>query len=159
MEATDVAISTGRRPWAEIHADFTKRIPARLIEQRTQAGATIDYVPWTYLMKLLHHYTNGHVNITNTPGQVVSETCVVSRWDKVQKAKVPTTVEVRSWVVSVRIEVDALDTKVVVDGEGEAPLAGDRYGSFATNAWAQAFRRACAKLGLGLDMWIKEDNA
>jgi len=59
----------------------------------------------------------------------------------------------------VRITITAEDGKFSQDGTGIEPLAGNIYGYPFSNAYAQAFRRACEGWGLSRDLWRVDSHA
>lgn len=62
-------------------------------------------------------------------------------------------------LVSVRLNIHAIDGVFSQDGSGTEWLAHKGYGDTFSNAYAQAFRRACEGHGLGRELWRKTEVA
>jgi hypothetical protein len=126
----------GQRPYADVRTDLQKPIPDRLIHQKKVGnGRKADYVPWYSLQKMLDFYTNGHFDF------YVIECEAFEAIGKVR--------------TKVRVVLRCADHDVSREGVGEADFDGSGFGDPFSNSEAQAFRRACARHGLGLDLWAK----
>ena len=124
----------GKRQWQDICSDLAQPIPARLIEQKKQGGARIDFCPWYRTQKILNHYTRGHWE-----------------WHCALDSSVPGLLIARG-----TLTIHAADASYSRMATGNEVTDNDRmYGDPASNAEAQAFKRACARFGLGLHMYDK----
>ena len=118
-----------RRPLLEILKDLRQPIPARFIKTKTIKGKKIEFVRWTDLAKLLDYYVPGYEwkLETNFDGKQV---CVQG-------------------ALTIHAEEGAFTRSAVGDENSDV----EAYGSSFTNAEAQSFRRACARWGLGINLW------
>jgi hypothetical protein len=122
-----------RRMWADIRADLEKPIPARHISTKKQGGAQIRFCPWHRTQKILDHYTSGHWEWHLTLETAV-EGMLIARGT---------------------LTIHAADGSYSRQATGNESTAGQdkMYGDPASNAEAQAFKRACARFGLGLHLY------
>jgi len=122
-----------RRPIEEIIEDLSKPLPARLIKQRKQGGAMLDFIEWHTAVKILDYYApgwHGEVrSVTVTPDRVV---------------------------VTYRITIEAAEGQIHREATGNELIDSKGYGDPASNAEAMAFKRAAAKFGLALALYSKE---
>ena len=118
-----------RRPLLEILEDLRQPIPKRFIKTKTIKGKRIEYVRWTDLAKLLDYYVPGY------------------EW------KIATNFDGRQVCVEGKLTIHALEGSFTRSAVGDEHSEVDAYGSSFTNAEAQAFRRACGRWGLGLQLW------
>lgn len=124
------------RQLAEILADFKQPIPPEFISQKPifkryngqlQKTGEVDYISWPHLCSILDRYTEGFWN-----------------W------------EIRTQFLGDRVVVEGKLTILTTDGNfireatGWESLEVDGYGDSTSNAEAMAFRRSCAKFGIGL---------
>ena len=123
-----------QRPIADILTDLAKPVPQRMIEQRKQGGAMLDFVPWHRAQRILDHYTRGYW-----------------QYEVVDKRVTDT-----HFLVTVRIIIHASDFIAHREGTGIEALDTSSYGDFQSNAEAQAFKRACARFGLALHLYDKD---
>ena len=130
MKSTE---TNGPRPWAKIREALQKPVPPRHIESKTLKGNRIDFVPWYRLQKILDHYTGGWWEYVIEEGHQ----------------------EGGQHVTTVTISVIAAERTVSRQGRGYEESSTDSFGDPYSNAESQAFRRACARFGLGLDLWDK----
>lgn len=131
-EATEAA---SRRPLADILADLAKPIPERHLRTKKQGGATLTFCPWYRTQKILDHYTRGFWEMEVTSVQTTEERLVVV----------------------VRLSIHAAEGIVAREATGTELLSVTAYGDPSSNAEAQAFKRACARFGLGLHLYEKEE--
>ena len=118
-----------KRPLLEILNDLRTPIPPRFIKQKFIKGNRIDYIRWTDLAKLLDFYAPGYEwrVSTNSDG---TQVCVEGE-----------------------LTIHSAEGSYTSSAVGDEYSEVDNYGSSFTNAEAQAFRRACGKWGLGLELW------
>lgn len=120
-----------KRPLAEILADLRRPIPKRLLDTKTLQGNRITFIPWHRAQKILNHYTNGFVTY-----EVRDRTITEHRI-----------------MLTVRVTIHAQEGAYFQDGTGIEDLTVKGYGDEQSNAESMAFRRACARFGLGLDLY------
>ncbi|QXD15795.1 hypothetical protein GQ464_002270 [Rhodocaloribacter litoris] len=138
MEATHhtiPGIESGPRPLADILKDLARPIPARHLREKKQGGAVLTFCPWYRTQKILDHYTRGH-------------------WES--RVTGITTSDERVFV-TVRVTIHAAEGSFSREATGTERLSVNAYGDPSSNAESMAFRRACAKFGLGLHLYEKED--
>jgi hypothetical protein len=126
------------RPLADIIADLSKPLPARLIRQRevrSKGGKTvaIHYIEWRTAIRALDYYAPGWSS------EVRSVTEIGGRC-----------------VVTVRLSIPCAEGLVSREATGseETDVAG--YGDPVSNAEAMALKRAASRFGLGL--WLYDHN-
>lgn len=135
-----------KRPIAAILADLSKPIPDRFLETRIQGRATLTYIPWYNVCKLLDYYAPGW------QGEIVH---VVPVGDRL----------VLTYRISIIAE-EGIFTREATGTETLKELVKDKetgemvsrelaYGDPSSNAESMAFRRAAAKFGLGLSLYDK----
>ena len=120
----------GARTLGEITADLARRIPERLLEHKTRGGQRLTYIPWYRAQKILDHYAPGW------SGSVVSITTTRERVFVVYRVTIPTA-----------------EGAVSREATGTELLDCSSYGDPTSNAESMAFRRACARFGLGLYLY------
>ena len=121
------------RSLGEIIGDLSKPIADKHLETRYIKDQKITYIPWHHAQKYLDHFAPGW------SGQVV---------------RVYTTDE-RIFVVY-RIAIQAKEGVVSREATGTELLHTDSWGDPSSNAESMAFRRACARFGLGLYLYDKD---
>jgi hypothetical protein len=129
----DSADEAPLRPIAEIIERLSKPHPERLLQTKKMGGQTIHFIPWYRAQRILDHYTG-------------------SRWEyKILE----TDFYNRNCVVKVQITIQAAEGHYHYQGQGVAELREDNkgYGDPPQRAESQAFRRACARTGLMLDLY------
>lgn len=132
QQTTDQAIRPAeKRPLGDILADLRRPIPQRLLEIKTLQGNRITFIPWHRAQKILNHYTNGF--------------CTYEVRDR--------TITDHRIMLTVRVTIHAQEGTFFQDGTGIEDLTVKGYGDEQSNAESMAFRRACARFGLGLDLY------
>lgn len=119
------------RKFSEILSDLEKPIPSRFIKTKTLKGNRINFSPWYQTQRLLDYYTNGFWEV-DVDVHVGDST---------------TTAVVRLTVISSDMGRVTRTSTGCEDAEVSA------YGDTTSNAEAQAFKRACARFGLGLHLY------
>ncbi len=132
---SDTTEAATRRPLADILADLAKPIPQRHLRTKKQGGATLTFCPWYRTQKILDHYTRGFWEMEVTSVQTTEERLIVV----------------------VRLSIHAAEGIVAREATGTELLSVTAYGDPSSNAEAQAFKRACARFGLGLHLYEKEE--
>ncbi|NBC00027.1 MAG: DUF1071 domain-containing protein [Bacteroidetes bacterium] len=132
---SDTTEAVAPRPLADILADLAKPIPQRHLRTKKQGGATLTFCPWYRTQKILDHYTRGFWEMEVTSVQTTEERLIVV----------------------VRLSIHAAEGIVAREATGTELLSVTAYGDPSSNAEAQAFKRACARFGLGLHLYEKEE--
>lgn len=136
------------RSITEILADLSKPIPGKYLDTRKQGGTNLAYLPWYNAVKLLDRCTGGH-------------------WDYVI-TNLHTTKD--RLFLTTRISIHASEGIFSREATGTELLKETRwnketkamevfelaYGDSSSNAESMALRRAAAKFGLGLYLYLKD---
>ncbi len=128
---SDVPEAQPPRPLADILEDLRKPIPERLLEAKRIQGQQITYCPWYRVQKIFEHYTGG-------------------LWEYEVREKTLTASHI---MLTVRITIHAAEGAFFREGTGIEHLDVESFGDPQSNAESQAFRRACARWGLGLHLY------
>lgn len=108
-------------------------VPERLLATRKQGGKEITYIPWHNACRLLDYHAPGWsgmvIEIKEMAGIVI---------------------------VVYQISIQSAEGVMSRQATGQESLDGKTFGDAVCNAEAQAFKRAAAKFGLGLDLYEKE---
>lgn len=132
---TQTQTATETNDYADIKQRLAVRVPQELIRTRNQGGRDIDYINVNDYKDLLDARAGiWEAQITDTR-QVGDSICV-----------------------TLRLFIHANDGVYAMDGSGMEPLNGSGYGDPYSNAYAQAFRRACECHGLSRELWRKDDH-
>jgi len=123
--------SADKRAWAAISEDLHEPVPKRLIEKKKKGGATIDFVPWYRVQRILHFHTNGYWHYEVTSREVIGDRLCLT----------------------VQITIEAAEGSFTRSATGSETLDTDSYGDFQSNAESMAFRRAAARFGVGLHLY------
>ena len=122
------------RPLVDILADLQKPVPTRLLKSKKMGGSNITYLPWFRVVKLMDFYCPGwEYEITD---KTITDEYVM---------------------LTVRVWINAMEGKYFREATGIEKLKTSSFGDPTSNAESMALRRACAKWGLGLDLYEKED--
>jgi hypothetical protein len=120
-----------RRPLREILDDLAKPIPKRLLKTKSLGGSEITFIPWYRAQKILDHYTEGRWEYRIVDKQLTESSC---------------------WV-TVEITIFASDAVITRQGAGIERMDVSGYGDPSSNAISMAFRRCCARFGIGLSLY------
>ncbi|XP_057793852.1 DNA repair RAD52-like protein 1, mitochondrial isoform X2 [Salvia miltiorrhiza] len=134
----DAAVPTAgiSRPLSEILKDLNKKVPDSLIKSRTEASDfSLRYVPWHILNRILN------LHAPEWSGEVRSITY---------------SADATSVSVVYRVTLYGTDAEIFREATGSASVSDTSYGGPVQKAEAMAFRRACARLGLGLHLYHQE---
>ena len=136
---TDRPQHLGEWPIDRIIESLKVKFPT-LEKQRKQGGASLTYLPWVHVVKVLDRYAIGW------------------KWEIRQI----TTTDDRLFMVG-RLTIPALEGEIWREATGNEALkevsrkTGEiqdiAYGDPSSNAESQSFRRAAAKFGLGLYLY------
>ncbi|MBA2681589.1 MAG: DUF1071 domain-containing protein [Ktedonobacteraceae bacterium] len=136
-----------RRPITEILTDLSKPIPAKYLATRKQGGANLIYVPWYNAVKLLDRCA---------PGWDYSVTNVTTTSDRIF-ITVRLTIRASEGEVSREATGTELLTEQYFDKETKTYKIRElAYGDPSSNSESMALRRAAAKFGLGLYLYLKD---
>ncbi|KAI3767535.1 hypothetical protein L2E82_17727 [Cichorium intybus] len=132
----DVPTSGISRPLSEILKELNKKVPDSLIRARTEAnGFSVKYIPWHIVNRIMNLHApewSGEVRSINysTDGKSVS--------------------------VTYRVTIYGVDAEIFRESTGTSSIDDVGYGDPVQKAEAMAFRRACARFGLGLHLYHEE---
>ncbi|KAF3440943.1 hypothetical protein FNV43_RR19229 [Rhamnella rubrinervis] len=132
----DVAVSSGiSRPLSEILQQLNKKVPDSLVKVRVEDGFSSKYIPWHIVNRIMNLHApewSGEVRsiIYSADGKSVS--------------------------VVYRVTLYGTDAEIFRESTGTASLDDTSYGDPVQKAEAMAFRRACARLGLGLHLYHED---
>ena len=114
----------------DIIKDLSKPLAKRHLRSRKQGGKDIKFISWHDAIKYLDHYAPGWNyevrNIQNIAGKLI---------------------------LTVRLSVPCAEGMVYREATGIEDEDLESYGDPSSNAESKALRRACAKFGLGLDLY------
>ncbi|KAL9245140.1 hypothetical protein vseg_018825 [Gypsophila vaccaria] len=137
VEEDDIEIPTEgiSRPLSEILKQLNKKVPEKLIRVRSEDGFSLSYIPWHIVNRIMNLYApewTGEVrSITYSPdGKSVS--------------------------VVYRVTLHGTDAEISRESTGTVSIDDTGYGDPVQKAEAMAFRRACARLGLGLHLYHED---
>ncbi|XP_002510777.3 DNA repair RAD52-like protein 1, mitochondrial isoform X1 [Ricinus communis] len=131
----DIPTSGISRPLSEILKQLHKKVPDSLVRQRLEDGCSVKYIPWHIVNRIMNLHApewSGEVrNITYSPdGKSVS--------------------------VVYRVTLYGTDAEIYRESSGTASVDHSGYGDAVQKAEAMAFRRACARFGLGLHLYHED---
>lgn len=118
-----------RRPLVDILTDLSRPIPERFLSQRKQGGSNITYIAWYEVTRLMDFFAPGW------SGEVASVAFTDTRV-----------------TVVYRITIHAAEGDFHREAAG-TELLNKSFGDPITAAEQQAFKRACARWGLGLELY------
>jgi len=136
------------RQWtiAQITETLSRTLPANLLDTRKQCGATITFIPWCKIPKVLDKYAPGwtweirQVNHSSDRVFIVGRLTLPCADGDVWREATGT---------------ECLKEIKTDKGTGEVIVKELAYGDPTSNAEAMALRRAAAKFGLGLYLYEK----
>ncbi|KAJ3678027.1 hypothetical protein LUZ60_001830 [Juncus effusus] len=123
------------RPLAEVLKELGRKVPESVIRTRVEDGFAIKYVPWHIMNRILNMHApewSGEVRniIYSSDGKSVS--------------------------VVYRVTLYGTDAEIYREATGTCNMDDTTYGDPVQKAESMAFRRACARLGLGLHLYHEE---
>lgn len=123
------------RPMSETLKQLNKRIPDSLISVRSEDGFQVKYVPWHVVNRIMNLHApewSGEVRniVYSADGKTVS--------------------------VVYRVTLHGTDAEIHRESTGTASVEEKGIGDAVQKAEAMAFRRACARLGLGLHLYHED---
>ncbi len=120
-----------RRPIIDILEDLKRPVAKRFIKYKSIKGNRIEFISWYTLTRLLDYHAPG--------------------WD----FQVDTSFDGRKVAVVGKLTIKAAEGDFTRCATGNENSDLDSWGDPYSNAEAQAFRRCCARFGLGLHLWEK----
>jgi hypothetical protein len=129
------------RTYTEIIKDLKKELPEKMLETKKQGGATLTFIPWHGVVRILDYYAPGWEgevkNIATTADRIfVTYTVTIHASDR-------------------SVTREATGTELLKEPVPKNPtlMRELAYGDPSSNAESMAFRRAAAKHGLGLYLY------
>ncbi|PNX93000.1 cobalt ion binding protein [Trifolium pratense] len=136
--ADDVPISGICRPLSEILKELNKKVPDSLVKTRIEKdGFPIRYIPWHIVNRVLN------LHAPEWSGEVRNITY---------------SADAKSVSVVYRVTLYGTDAEIYRESTGTASIDDTSYGDPVQKAEAMAFRRACARFGLGLHLYHEESS-
>ncbi|CAN6475400.1 unnamed protein product [Victoria cruziana] len=134
-EGEGIPTSGISRPLSEILKELNKRVPDSLVKTRFEEGTSIKYIPWHIVNRIMN------VHAPEWSGEVRSVTY---------------SPDGKSVSVVYRVTLYGVDSEIFRESTGTASVDDTSYGDPIQKAEAMAFRRACARLGLGLHLYHED---
>lgn len=116
----------------QIQSALSRPLPTELLATRKQGGKNLTYIPWHTANKILDKYAPGWA------------------WE-ITKIELS---ETRLFMVG-SLSIPTQEGLIVRCASGTEELNCSSYGDPSSNAESMAFRRACARFGLGLYLYDK----
>ncbi|XP_076924867.1 DNA repair RAD52-like protein 1, mitochondrial [Bidens hawaiensis] len=121
---------------SEILKELNKKVPDSLIRTRTEPdGFTLRHLPWHIVNRIMN------LHAPEWSGEVRSITY---------------SADGKYVTVTYRVTIYGTDAELYRESTGTASVDGVGYGDPVQKAEAMAFRRACARFGLGLHLYHEE---
>lgn len=134
-ELPEIPSSTISRPLADVLRELNRRVPDRLIKVRVEEGFTTRYVPWHIVNRIMN------LHAQEWSGEVRSITY---------------SNDGKSVSVVYRVTIYGVDAEIHRESSGTASTEDTGFGDPVQKAEAMAFRRACARFGLGLHLYHED---
>ncbi|XP_004290273.1 PREDICTED: uncharacterized protein LOC101314142 [Fragaria vesca subsp. vesca] len=135
-EDEDFPVSSGiSRPLSEILKQINKKVPDTLVKSRHENGFTSKYIPWHIVNRIMN------LHAPEWSGEVRSITY---------------SADAKSVSVVYRVTLYGTDAEIFRESIGTASVDDTSYGDPVQKAEAMAFRRACARFGLGLHLYHED---
>ncbi|KAK4413464.1 DNA repair -like protein 1, mitochondrial [Sesamum alatum] len=132
----DVPISGISRPLSHILKELNKKVPESLLRLRTEpTGVSVKYIPWHIVNRIMN------LHAPEWSGEVRSITY---------------SADAKSVSVVYRVTLYGTDAEIFRESTGTASIGEPGYGDPVQKAEAMAFRRACARFGLGLHLYHED---
>lgn len=134
MKTTAIEAPTAPRQLSlsQIEEILSRPLPASMLRTKEIKGNKITYIPWYVANRILSKY------------------CIGWMWEIVN---VQTTND-RVFLVG-RLTIPTSEGNIYREATGTESLNCSNYGDPSSNAESMAFRRCCAKFGLGLYLYDK----
>ncbi len=141
-------ISPQPRAIAAILHDLAQPLPSHCIALRRQGGQTIKYVPWYKANRLLDYHTGGHWEGRVTQIHTTADRIVITY---------AVTIHASDGTYTREAAGTELLKETLWDKESQTWITRELpYGDCSSNAESMAFRRACARFGLALNLYDKD---
>ncbi|CAM6030215.1 unnamed protein product [Sphagnum balticum] len=124
------------RPLAEILRDMNKRVPEKVLKVKNDNGASLKYIPWYHANRMLSFYAPGW------SGEIRSITFAADS---------------STVTVVYRVTIRGSDGEAWRESSGTASVNDIHFGDPVQKAEGMAFRRACARFGLGLYLYHEDE--
>ncbi|XP_059290630.1 DNA repair RAD52-like protein 1, mitochondrial [Lycium ferocissimum] len=132
----DIPSSGISRPLSEILKELNKKVPDNLIKFRHEPnGFSIKYIPWHVVNRIMN------LHAPEWSGDVRSITY---------------SSDGKSVSVVYRVTIYGTDAEIYRESTGTASVDDPGYGDPVQKAEGMAFRRACARFGLGLHLYHED---
>ncbi|XVF29804.1 hypothetical protein REPUB_Repub16aG0002600 [Reevesia pubescens] len=123
------------RPLSDILKELNKKVPDSLLKLRIEDGFTIKYIPWHIVNRIMN------LHAPEWSGEVRSITY---------------SADGKSVSVVYRVTLYGTDAEIYRESTGTTSVDDPGYGDPVQKAEAMAFRRACARFGLGLHLYHED---
>ncbi|XP_023643288.1 DNA repair RAD52-like protein 1, mitochondrial isoform X1 [Capsella rubella] len=155
----DVPTSGISRPLAEILKELNKKIPDSVIRTRVEDGSSIKYIPWHIVNRIMNMHAPGLLNPSCSFGFLVFDIFVCdsmfTEWSG-EVRSVTYSPDGNTVTVAYRVTLYGTDAEIFRESTGTTPVDCKGYGDAVQKAEAMAFRRACARFGLGLHLYHED---
>lgn len=123
-----------QRKMQEILDDLQQPVPNRVLKTKKLGGNNITYIPWFKVAQMMDFFAPGwEYEVTD---RTITQTHII---------------------LTVRVYINCAEGRFYREATGIELLSAKGFGDPSSNAESMAFRRACAKWGLGLSLYEKED--
>lgn len=130
------AASSGiSRPLSEILKELNKKVPDSIVKARHEDGFSMKYIPWHLVNRILN------LHAPEWSGEVRGITY---------------SADGKSVSVVYRVTLYGTDAEIFRESTGTASVNDTSYGDPVQKAESMAFRRACARFGLGLHLYHED---
>ncbi|GJU01972.1 DNA repair RAD52-like protein 1, mitochondrial [Tanacetum coccineum] len=135
-EEDDLLTSGISRPISQILKELNKKVPDSLIRARTEPnGFSVKYIPWHIVNRIMN------LHAPEWSGEV---------------RNIVYSADGKSVTVTYRVTLYGTDAEIFRESTGTSSVEEVGYGDPVQKAEAMAFRRACARFGLGLHLYHEE---
>ncbi|XP_041009616.1 DNA repair RAD52-like protein 1, mitochondrial [Juglans microcarpa x Juglans regia] len=138
-ETDDDVVAAGSsgisRPLSEILKELNKKVPESVVKTRLEDGFAMKYIPWHIVNRIMN------LHAPEWSGEVRSITY---------------SADGKTVSVVYRVTLYGTDAELYRESTGTASVADTNYGDPIQKAEAMAFRRACARFGLGLHLYHED---
>ncbi|GMH17351.1 hypothetical protein Nepgr_019192 [Nepenthes gracilis] len=135
LEGEEVPTEGISRPLSEVLKQLNKRVPDSLVKVRQEDGFPVKYVPWHIVNRIMN------LHAPEWSGEVRSITY---------------SADGKSVSVVYRVTLYGTDAEIFRESTGTASVEDTGFGDPVQKAEAMAFRRACARFGLGLHLYHED---
>ncbi|GER27631.1 cobalt ion binding [Striga asiatica] len=141
----DVPTAGISRPLSHILKDLNKKIPESLLKLRHEpAGA--KYIPWCFLVTLCKTLYHAYLSVYIL-NRILN--LYAPEWSG-EVRSITHSAEGKLVSVVYRVTLYGTDAEIFRESTGTAPIGETGYTDAMEKAESMAFRRACARFGLGL---------